>query len=150
MTLILVRTLSAVLLLVVFLPQVVAAQGLSGAVVAQLRAALPHSRELLERGLGILAPQIHLQLVINCLEGSNGRHFKAAVGHVCQGQGNGILPDLKAAVAAKEKGAEAALEYATIAWNRALEAVTLADAGAVERRAKVIASYLQQALDVLH
>ena len=149
MTPVLLRTLSALLVLVALLPQGAAAEAWSEAAAAQLRAALPHSRELLERGLGILAPQIHLQLVINCLEGPNGRHFKAAVGHVCQGQGNGILPDLKAAVAAKEQGADTALGYATNAWHRALEAVTLADAGVVGQRAKVIASYLQQALQAL-
>lgn len=140
---------SPLLLLVVFLPQLIAAQAWSTMAEAQLQTALIHAGKLLEQGLGILAPQVHLQHVINCLEGSDGKNFKAAVGHVCMGQGNGILPDLKAAVTAKEKGAEVALYYATVAWTVALEAVALNDGDEVARRAKVIATYLQQALDAL-
>jgi hypothetical protein len=140
---------SPVLLLAVFLPQPITAQAWPAAVETQLQTALLHAGKLLEQGLGILAPQIHLQHVINCLEGPNGKSFKAAAGHVCTGQGNGILPDLKAAVAAKEKGADVALGYATAAWTVALEAVTLTDGNEVERRAKVIASHLQGALDAL-
>ena len=140
---------SPVVLLVVFLSQLIAAQAWSTMAEAQLQTALIHAGKLFEQGLGILAPQVHLQHVVNCLEGPNGKNFKAAVGHVCTGQGNGILPDLKAAVAAKEKGADVALDYATAAWTVALEAVALTDGDEVGRRAKVIASYLQRALDAL-
>lgn len=38
----------------------------------------------------------HLGHALNCLEGPSGRSFNRAWGNVCQGQGNGILEDLKA------------------------------------------------------
>jgi hypothetical protein len=38
----------------------------------------------------------HLGHALNCLEGPKGRNFQASWGNVCQGQGNGILVDLKA------------------------------------------------------
>ncbi|MDR5682506.1 MAG: hypothetical protein QN163_00540 [Armatimonadota bacterium] len=38
----------------------------------------------------------HLGHALNCIEGARGRNFNAQWGHVCQGQGNGILVDLRA------------------------------------------------------
>ncbi|MDR7415219.1 MAG: hypothetical protein QN193_11340 [Armatimonadota bacterium] len=37
----------------------------------------------------------HLGHALNCLEGPRGRHFNRAWGHVCEGQGQGILVDLQ-------------------------------------------------------
>ena len=37
----------------------------------------------------------HLGHALNCLEGPKGPNFNRAWGNVCQGQGNGILVDLK-------------------------------------------------------
>lgn len=37
----------------------------------------------------------HLGHALNCLEGPKGANFHASWGNVCQGQGNGILVDLK-------------------------------------------------------
>jgi hypothetical protein len=34
--------------------------------------------------------------VLNCIEGPRGRNFNAQWGHPCQGQGNGILVDMRA------------------------------------------------------
>lgn len=39
--------------------------------------------------------QQHLGHALNCLEGPKGANFHASWGNVCQGQGNGILVDLK-------------------------------------------------------
>jgi hypothetical protein len=39
---------------------------------------------------------LHLQHVVNCLVGTQDKLFQAAAGNPCQGQGNGVLPDLKA------------------------------------------------------
>jgi hypothetical protein len=39
----------------------------------------------------------HLGHAVNCLEGSKGKNFNQAWGHVCQAQGSGILVDLKTA-----------------------------------------------------
>ncbi|MDR5708723.1 MAG: hypothetical protein QN172_03725 [Armatimonadota bacterium] len=37
----------------------------------------------------------HLGHALNCIEGPRGRNFNRAWGHVCEGQGQGILPDLR-------------------------------------------------------
>lgn len=41
--------------------------------------------------------QQHLGHALNCVEGTKGKNFNQSWGHVCQGQGNGILVDLKTA-----------------------------------------------------
>ncbi len=41
--------------------------------------------------------QQHLGHTLNCIEGTKGKNFNQSWGHVCQGQGNGVLADLKAA-----------------------------------------------------
>lgn len=48
-------------------------------------------------GTSLAYSQQHLGHVLNCLEGSRGKNFNQAWGHVCEGQGNGILVDLRAA-----------------------------------------------------
>jgi len=40
---------------------------------------------------------MHLHHTLNCLVGPQDKRFDAAAGNPCQGQGNGYLPDLKAA-----------------------------------------------------
>jgi hypothetical protein len=39
---------------------------------------------------------LHLHHVVNCLVGSDDKMFDKAAGNPCQGQGKGIMPDLKA------------------------------------------------------
>jgi hypothetical protein len=39
---------------------------------------------------------LHLHHVLNCLVGPNDKMFDAGAGNPCQGQGNGILADIKA------------------------------------------------------
>ncbi len=39
--------------------------------------------------------QQHLGHVLNCIEGKGGKNFNASWGNVCEGQGSGILTDLK-------------------------------------------------------
>jgi hypothetical protein len=38
---------------------------------------------------------LHLHHIVNCLVGPNDKLFNAAAGNPCQGQGNGIMPDIK-------------------------------------------------------
>src|SRR5689334_7985393 len=40
----------------------------------------------------------HLHHVLNCLVGPNDKLFDSAAGNPCQGQGNGLLPDIKASM----------------------------------------------------
>lgn len=48
-------------------------------------------------GQSLAYVQQHLGHALNCIEGKGGRNFNAAWGHVCEGQGNGILNDLRGA-----------------------------------------------------
>jgi hypothetical protein len=41
---------------------------------------------------------LHLRHVLNCLIGPSDKRFDKAAGDPCQGQGNGILPDIKASM----------------------------------------------------
>ncbi len=116
-------------------------------VTAALKTAFFHASELAQKGAAVETSLLHVQHVMNCLEGPNGKNVKAAAGFPCKG--NGIIPDLTAAAGAGVRGAEAALGSAKVAWNVAQRALTLKDVNEVQPFAKVIASYLQKALDSL-
>lgn len=130
-------------------PQATSAQDPVAAARAQLTTTIFHAGELAQRGTAISGTQTHLQHVINCLEGDKGRNFKAAPGYPCQGQGNGILVDLRAAVAAGGRGAESALKFADIASKLALQAVVMTDVNEAQPWAIVIARNLTLARDAL-
>jgi hypothetical protein len=112
----------------------------------QLETSIFHAGELAQRGTAIAGARLHIQHVINCLEGTNGRNFVGTVGHVCQGQGNGILPDLRASTL---PGAARALQFSQIAHTLALQAVAFTDVDAAQPWAKVIAGQLTIALNAL-
>lgn len=133
--------------LVLGLPQVGSAAMMDpvAGIKAELKTAFFHSSELAQKGNAISGVQLHAQHTINCLEGPNGMHFKAAAGYPCQGQGNGIIPDLQAAVAKGVPGAKAALDDATIAWNLVMQATTMKDVNEAQPWMKVVAEYLQKA-----
>jgi hypothetical protein len=63
---------------------------------AQVRTAITHAG-FAGSGSTLSYVEQHLGHALNCLEGPGGSNFNRAWGHVCQGQGNGILVDLKAA-----------------------------------------------------
>ncbi|HKV44812.1 MAG TPA: hypothetical protein VJT32_09080 [bacterium] len=46
---------------------------------------------------------LHLHHVINCLVGPGDKMFDKAAGNPCQGQGHGILPDIKANMGADQE-----------------------------------------------
>ena len=122
---------------------------MGGDVKKELQTAIFHASELAQRGTAVAASKLHLQHVINCLEGPTGANFKAAAGYPCSGQGQGIIPDLKAEVAAKVQGADQALQQATISWNLALQGITKETVNEVQPWAKVVADHLKGALDAL-
>ena len=122
---------------------------MGGDVKKELQTAIFHASELAQRGTAVAASKLHLQHVINCLEGPTGANFKAAAGYPCSGQGQGIIPDLKAEVAAKVQGADQALQQATISWNLALQGITKETVNEVQPWAKVVADHLKAALDAL-
>ncbi|HEV2359644.1 MAG TPA: hypothetical protein VGZ23_18805 [bacterium] len=125
-----------------------AASDLAASIKTQLKTAHFHAGELAQKG-AIAATQLHLHHTINCLEGPSGPHFFAASGNPCQGQGHGILPDLKAAAAAGVPGARAALDDATIALTLAMQAQNMTDVNEAQPWAAVVAEYLQKASDDL-
>ena len=95
------------------------------------------------------ASKTHLQHTLNCLDGPRGEGFNAAPGNPCQGQGNGILNDLRAAVSAGARGAEAAQRFANIALQLSLQVLKMTDVNEAQPYAIVIARNLQSALDAL-
>ncbi|MBI3975658.1 MAG: hypothetical protein HY334_04625 [Armatimonadetes bacterium] len=133
----------------VALPQAVLGQDAVAAARTQLTTAIFHSGELAQRGTAVSGALLHVQHVINCLEGTQGPDFRAAVGHVCQGQGNGIIPDLKAASASGAKGADAALKFANVALNLSLQAVKMTDVNEAQPWALVVSRQLTSARDAL-
>ncbi|HXF83238.1 MAG TPA: hypothetical protein VNN19_10855 [bacterium] len=112
----------------------------------QLQTAIFHSGELAQRGSAVAASKTHLQHTLNCLEGPRGQNFNAAPGNPCQGQGNGIIPDLRAAEAAGAGGAGSALRFATAAHTLILTALQSNDVDLVQPYAKVVSDQLRQAL----
>lgn len=122
----------------------------------QLETATFHAGELAQRGSVAATSLMHLQHVVNCLEGPKGKNFRAAVGNPCQGQGNGIRNDLQGAVAAGVKGAERAARYARSADEMAVTVLGLkagttsfTEVDAIQPWAKTIATQLKQAHDAL-
>ncbi len=122
---------------------------MGGDVKKELATAAFHALELAQRGNVLASAQLHVQHVINCLEGPNGADFKAAAGYPCQGQGNGAIPDLKDAVAAKTSGADAALKEANLALTLALQAEGKTTVTEVQPWAKVCGQHLQAAIAAL-
>lgn len=115
----------------------------------ELQTAIFHSSELAQRGDAVAAAKLHLQHVINCLEGPAGANYKAAAGFPCQDQGSGIIPDLKNAVAKNTPGAARALKEANIAWTVAVQGIAKNDVNEVQPWAKVVANHLKASLSAL-
>jgi hypothetical protein len=115
----------------------------------ELQTAMYHASELAQRGDSVATSKLHVQHVINCLEGPSGADFKAAAGYPCQGQGNGAIPDLKDAVAAKTAGADVALKEASVALKLAVDAMTMSTVTEVQPWARVCAQHLKAALNAL-
>ncbi|MGQ0550066.1 MAG: hypothetical protein ACT4PY_10420 [Armatimonadota bacterium] len=67
-----------------------------GGVKVQLKTAITHAG-FAAAGDSAGYVRQHLGHALNCIEGPNGKNFNRAWGHVCQGQGNGILQDLRSA-----------------------------------------------------
>lgn len=121
---------------------------LVGSIKTQLKTATFHAGELAQKG-AISATHLHMQHTINCLEGPTGPDFVQAVGYPCQGQGHGILPDLKMAVSHMVPGAQAAWDDANIALNLAKQTGGMTDVAEAQPWAKVAAAHLSKASDEL-
>lgn len=133
----------AAVLATLFVTQVFAAPAVD--IRKELETVIFHAGELAQRGTAISGTRTHLQHVINCLEGPNGKDFVQAAGFPCQGMGNGIIPDLEAAGASAAKS----LQYSRIALTLSLQAITFTDVNAAQPWAKVIAGQATIALNAL-
>jgi hypothetical protein len=145
---VLAAVLMAALVLVYVVPRAGAAM-MGGDVKKELQTAIFHSSELAQRGNAVAGAKLHVQHVINCLEGPNGANVKAEAGFPCQGMGNGIIPDLKDAVAAKVPGAAEALKQANLSETLAVQAIAKNDVNEVQPWAKVVSDHLKAALAAL-
>lgn len=67
-----------------------------GGLKAQLKTATTHAG-FAASGDSLGYVRQHLGHALNCIEGPNGKNFNRSWGNVCQGQGNGILQDLRVA-----------------------------------------------------
>ena len=72
-----------------------AGQAQGAGVKVQLKTAITHAG-FASSGDSLGYVKQHLGHALNCIEGPNGKNFNRSWGHVCQGQGNGILQDLRA------------------------------------------------------
>lgn len=62
----------------------------------ELRTAITHAG-FAANGQALNYVRTHLGHTLNCLQGPQGAQFNRSIGHVCQGQGSGILIDLRSA-----------------------------------------------------
>ncbi len=84
------------------------------------------------------AVTMHLHHVVNCLVGPQDKWFDAATGNPCQGQGNGLLPDLKA-----KKGEDAQYYQAWWVANIAEQATRADNLGQGKAAAQIASLVLQ-------
>jgi hypothetical protein len=76
---------------------------------------------------------MHLHHVINCLVGAGDKMFDKAAGNPCQGQGKGIMPDIKAKMGADQ-------EYQVAWWmaHMADEAIKMGNLAQAKAAAHII------------
>lgn len=91
----------------------------------------------------------HLGHVVNCLEGARGPNYDRQNSNPCQGQGNGILPDLEAAVRSGQRGAMQALSLARDADRTAFDTIGMSDLTQVKSGASKAADLLGRALSAI-
>ena len=118
---------------------------LVGQIQAQLKTATFHSGELAQKVTAVAGVQLHMHHVLNCLEGQGGKDYLASAGYPCQGQGNGIIPDLQVAVMHNVPGASSALQEVQTCQMLALQAAASTDLNQSQPYALVIARHLQTA-----
>ncbi len=80
----------------------------------------------------------HLGHALNCIEETKGENFNASWGHVCQGQGDGLLTDIKGA-----RNAGSVMLVLETTGALALAGVKAADLAAVQNAARGVAALLQ-------
>jgi len=131
--------------IVLGLPLSGSAQSLTSQIQTELKTAVFHSGELAQRVNALAGVQLHLHHTLNCLEGPSGADFFPAAGNPCQGQGTGVIPDLKIAVAHMVPGAQAALQEAQTCQMLVIQALGSKDINEAQPFALVVSRHLQAA-----
>jgi hypothetical protein len=115
----------------------------AGKAQTQLATAIQHAR--FSAGANATAGAVtHLGHTLNCIEGARGKNFNAAWGHVCQGQGDGILVDIRG-----ERNAAAVMLVLEAANDLAVRGVKAQNVAAVQNAARGVAALLQIVVDGL-
>lgn len=117
------------------------AQAQAGNADTQLKTAIDHAKNAVA-STTMSDATTHLGHSLNCIEGTKGRNFNASWGHVCQGQGDGILNDIKGA-----KSAGDVMLVLEAADSLALTGVKAKNLGAVHNAARGVAALLQVVAD---
>ncbi len=109
----------------------------AGKLNTQLTTAVEHAGNAVKSGTMSTAVS-HLGHALNCIEGTRGKNFNAAWGHVCQGQGDGITTDIKGA-----KNADSVMPVLESAHGLAVAGVKAKDLAGVQFAARGVGSLLQ-------
>lgn len=119
------------------------AQSKASAALSQTNTAITHAG-FAGGGSTLSYVQQHLGHALNCLEGSRGKNFNAAWGHPCEGQGNGVLADLRAS-----PGGTAFMLVAEAAGNLAVAGLKSRDLAEARNAARGVAALLKVIADNL-
>lgn len=107
----------------------------------QLATAIQHARN--SAGSNTMAGAVsHLGHALNCIEGTKGKNFNASWGHVCQGQGDGILTDIRG-----ERNAASLMLVLEAANDLAVAGVKSTSLPAVQNAARGVGALLQIVAD---
>ncbi|MGQ0551326.1 MAG: hypothetical protein ACT4PY_16825 [Armatimonadota bacterium] len=130
-------------------PPAAPAQKLSGPVMARIRTQLATAilhAEQASRASTVPIGHAHMRRVINCLQGQRGAMFRREAGNPCQGQGDGIMPDLKAAAALGVTIPETATQGVTTAFNTAVATICMLGLASVRADSLAVANQLKAVL----
>ena len=101
-------------------------------------------------GADVLAGTLdHLAHTVNCLEGQRGANYNARALNPCQGQGNGIIPDLQTESGRGQMGAARAMELSREADRIAVETLRVTDLARAKAAATRVAELLGEALKAI-
>ena len=103
----------------------------------QVKTAVTHSGFAAD-GTSMAYVQQHLGHALNCIEGKGGKNFNASWGNVCEGQGSGILTDLRGA-----SGSAAVMPLVQHADELAVSGVKSSDLTAARLAAKGVQALLK-------
>ncbi|MHB8733404.1 MAG: hypothetical protein ACYDAB_16665 [bacterium] len=99
---------------------------------AELKTAIAHAGYA-EKAETMKDVTMHLHHVLNCLVGPNDKMFDKMAGNPCQGQGDGIMPDIK-----KSMGADQEYQVAWWLAHMAGDAITMGNMAQAKAAAHII------------